>query len=173
MTLDELTAAPRQLSIAGRRYTVGPLELREWGQLQAWLKDNGLSPLRSIAGDLEGLGEADRKFLLTKALEQQRRWPPRVATDEWFDAISAAGGDSQFLLAVLRKHQPDMTPEEAERIARTATPQESLDLIYLAIGIEPPPKSQAPAATKRPTPGPKPKGGGRRSSTTGGGSSTP
>lgn len=167
-TLDELTAAPRTLTLAGRQFTVSPLELREWGDLQGWLKDNGQSPLKAVAPGLDALSDGDRKTVLAMAMEKQLRWPPRVATTEWFEAISgSAGGDARFLWAVLRKHQPGLTLEEADRLAQAASVEESQALVLLAIGVDPPPKSPAPSGTA--TTGRKPRS---RSSTTGGRSST-
>jgi len=148
-SLDELTAAPRTLTLAGRQFTVSPLELREWGKLQGWLKDFGQSPLKAVAAGLESLSEADRRTVLSMAMEKQLRWPPRVATTEWFEAISSAtGGDAQFLWAVLSKHQPDLTIEEADRLAQSASVEESQALVLLAIGLEPPPKSPAPSGSR-------------------------
>lgn len=145
-TLDELTAAPRTLTLAGRHFTVSPLELREWGELQGWLKDNGQSPLKAIGPGLDSLSDADRRVVLSMAMEKQLRWPPRVATTGWFEAISSAtGGDARFLWTVLRKHQPDLTLDEADRLAQAAGVEESQTLVLLAIGVEPPPKSPAPS----------------------------
>lgn len=163
-TLDELTAAPRRLTLAGIEFTVAPLELREWGELQAWFKDNVDSPLKAIASALALLPEAERREALAGAMDRQLRWPPRVATEEWLNAISATtGGDAQFLWTVLRKHHPEITLDQANRLSEKATAAESLAVIFQAIGIEPPPKAQAPSD-------PEPRR--RRSSTTGGRSST-
>lgn len=163
-TLDELTAAPRRMKLAGIEFTVAPLELREWGELQAWFKDNVPSPLASVAKGVELLPDAERKEILSGAMERQLRWPPRVATEEWFNAISAAtGGDAMFLWVVLRKHHPEITIEQANRLSERASAEESLAVIFQAIGIATPPKATAPSepAPRR-----------RRSSTTGGRNST-
>lgn len=148
-TLDELTAAPRTLTLAGRQFTVSPLELREWGELQGWLKDFGRSPIKAVAPSLDALSESDRKAALAIAVEKQMRWPPRVATTDWFEAISeATGGDARFLWTVLRKHQPELAIDEADRLAQAASVEESQALVLLAIGLEPPPKSPAPVVPK-------------------------
>lgn len=162
-TLDQLTAAPRTLRAAGRELRVHPLTLRRWGVLQAWLKDNGPSPLRSLkSGDLEGLSDEDRATLLREALRQQRSaWPPPIASREWFAALSdSPGGDDRFLWELLLPGHPGMTLEEAAAIRDAMTKEETLAVTYLAIGLDPPaPKSPAPApaeGTAATTTGPDP-----------------
>lgn len=166
-TLDELTAAPRRMKLAGIEFTIAPLELREWGELQAWFKDNVTSPLQAVAPGLDLLPEPERKAAMSAALVKQLRWPPRVATEEWLDSISnTTGGDAMFLWVVLRKHHPEITLEQANRLSSRASAEESRAVIFQALGIDLP-KSQAPSE-----PPPARKAPRSRSSTTGGRSST-
>lgn len=169
-SLDVMTAAPRLIHVAGQSYAVRPLTLRQWGDLQAWLRDNGLSPLRQIrANDLEHLTPEQQQVILDAAYRDQKAtWPPAVGSLDWVHAMSAApGGNTEFIRAVLSRDRPDVTTEVAELIREQATELENQAILFAALGFEvPDPKSAAPETlpmTATEPPGP----------TSGGGASTP
>jgi hypothetical protein len=151
--LATLTNAPREVALAGRTYLVSALTLAEWGVLQAFLKDRTKDPVVMALDQLSrakaagvAVTEEDRKALFSQATAEARSWPPRVCTGAWFDLLRDTEGASvRFLAVVLRKHQPALTDAEIAAADDGATPDESRLLIYRAMGIEPAPKTPAPA----------------------------
>jgi hypothetical protein len=157
-----LSNAPREVSIAGKTYMVSALELGEWGKLQAWLRDHAKDPVvaameslnRARASGVEVTPE-DRKALLEDARSEAKVWPPRVGSGAWLDLLTETDGASaQFLRAVLRKHQPDLTDADADRLCRDASPEESWAVIRRALGYVPVPKAEGAGETPTPPPSP-------------------
>ena len=159
MDLAQLTNTPREVAVAGKPYKVSALKLKEWGNVQAWIKDNVPSPLGSLkSADLDGLSSADKRTLLDVAVRQQRDWPPRVGSAAWFEALDHDGGHAMFLLAILGKHQPDFSESDAEALAERLTNAEILPLVLLGLGIEDdrPKNSSAPQGAQPTTTSPSP-----------------
>ncbi len=166
MDLAQLTNAPREVVLGGLPYKVSALTLREWGGLQAWLKDRGPEPVGVALAQIaraEAVGTpiapADRQFLMREARVEAKAWPPRVASAEWFEALQGTdGGEARFAHAVLSKHQPTLTVEQADAVAEAMGPAESATLVRLALGLEKSsPKADA-AATTAGAPDPAPSG---------------
>ncbi len=153
MDLAQLTNAPREIEVAGRTYKVSALKLKEWGSVQAWIKDNVPSPLGALkSADLDGLSNADKRTLLDVAVRQQRDWPPRVGSAAWLEALDHDGGHAMFLHAILSKHQPSFTEADAEALAERLTTGEILPLILVGLGIEDERPKNSPAPTEGPNP---------------------
>jgi hypothetical protein len=164
LDIAELTNAPREVELKGKKYLVSALKLRHWGELQAWLKDHSPSPVARLrSADLAGLSEADRSAVLRMAFAETMAWPPHVGSAGWLRAISAApGGEAKFLTAVLGRHR-DLPEAEAEELAERLDGTDYARLLYYASGQEPPdPKGGSPATTA----------GGSPAGTNGGSSST-
>lgn len=153
MDLAALTNAPREVTLAGRTFTVSALKLREWGAVQQWVKDNAPSPMESVeAAAIDKLSPYAARMLLSVAVKEQQAWPPRVASSEWFHALDRIGkdgrnGNAVFLLAVLGKHQK-LTEAEAEALIEQVTAAETTRLVAAALGFDDP----APKAPAGPDP---------------------
>jgi len=125
--------------------------MREWGRVQAWIKDNVASPVSAIRSeDLEGLSPIHQRALLAEAVIAQRNWPPRVGTRAWFEAIDSTGkgdtsGHAVFLHTVLAKHRPEFSLSDAVRLADTMLNADIVPLVMAALGMDDPspPKSEA------------------------------
>jgi hypothetical protein len=147
MDLSTLTGAPREVDLAGVRYKVPALKMRDWGLIQAWIKDNVPSPMASIRSeDLSGLSPADKATLMREAIAAQRAWPPRVGTRAWFEAIDhparplpdgseAPTGTAVLLHTVLRAGQPFTLAEAIELDAR-ATAADTMAAVLAAMGVD-------------------------------------
>jgi hypothetical protein len=157
----QLTSAPRQVTLAGREYTIRPLKFREWGRLHNFVKDNADDPVTTALRQLakaraKGIPvtELAEAALLGKAREEAQAWPPGIASSRWFAALSdCTGGAVEFLWILLTVFQPELTRDQAEAIEAAVTPEETSDLVRIAIGVEDP-KAVAPedrATGVRPT----------------------
>lgn len=152
-TLDQLTAAPREVTLAGEPFVVAPLTMREWGKFQAWIKDKGPSPLRACTSEkLANLEDDHRREMMRLALMEELRWPPPVFSQMWIAVLlGSPEADGPFVHAILSKCRPDFTPEQAAALAERMSVDEFRALIHLAKGEDPPlPKSPAPASTAPP-----------------------
>jgi hypothetical protein len=151
MDLATLTNAPREVTLAGKVYKVSALTLAEWGELQAWLKDNVPDPVERALAQLAKAKAAgvdvqpeDRLALLKEARIEAKAWPPRVATTAWIEAIESVGnGVAMYVFVVLRKHQPGITLEAAKAIANDPdlTVPEMTTFARRALGFDDPKKA--------------------------------
>lgn len=158
MSLDQLTAtATYPVTLAGRSFEVRKLRLREWGELQGWLKTAVPSPVAEAARalmDLKSKGEkidADvRESILTHAQEAARLWPPRVGSLPWVVALDqAAGGTARLIAAAIRATGALIGADEADDLAEACTSVELSDLIRVCLhGEMPDPKPMASTTTE-------------------------
>ena len=168
--LDQLTNAPQPVTLAGRTFAVRQLKLREWGELQAWLKSVAPSP---VAVAIRGLAELrDSGFAVSKDLEtaafaqaqdEARRWPPKAMTDEWFKALTAMeGGPARMIFAALVTCGHGVSLDEAHDLAEAASFDEYINMIRVCVHGE----DLVPKAEGAPQP-PSPTTGGSGSSESG------
>ncbi len=137
MDLASFVNEPRTVEVAGVPYLVSALTLKEWGPVQAWIRENIPGPVRSInSDDLEGLNEDDRKTILEAAMMAQRNWPPRIGSKVWFDSLDHPGGHGVFIVAALGKHQLDIDAERAAGIADRATAGEIVAVVIACLGLD-------------------------------------
>lgn len=138
------TNAPRTLSLAGRDFQVSALALRDWGRVQAWIKDKVPGPLAVLGTrEYQQLPESARREVRLDAVARQQKWPPHPGTLEWSETIDCVeGGDALFVHVVLSKHQA-VTEDEARQIANAMTSADAANLFSLAfLGELPAPKAE-------------------------------
>ena len=154
MNLDQLTNAPREIWLGGndgRTYLVSALELGEWGALQCWLKEvapdpvaHALDQLARAASQDMAINEAGKRELMRQARADARIWPPKVGTRAWFDLLEETdGGTIRFLWVALRKHQKSFGLDDAAKLEKTMTTEQSTEVICGALGMESPAKKDA------------------------------
>lgn len=167
LTLEQATRAPQPVTLAGQSYPVRQLMLSEWAELQAWLKSVCPSPVGVAAkalAELQAQGltvpTAVQETMFRQAQEESRRWPPKVGTREWLQALDdIEGGRGRFIRAALGPGGTAVDPTEADQIAAAASNAELWDLIRVTIhGEHIAPKAgagaaQIPAAPPIPTTG--------------------
>ncbi len=163
--LDQLTNAAQPVTLAGRSYPVRQLRLREWGELQAWLKGVAPSPIAVAARGIAELKAAgmpvsqdQQDAIYRQAQAEARTWPPRVASAEWFRALDQIeGAHARLVMAALAAGGTDVTEDDAADIAAAATSAELIDLVRVCVhGQHPVPKAAGeatPPATSSPTTG--------------------
>lgn len=146
MTLDQVVAAPREITLAGRKFVVRPMTLRHWGEFQAWLKDHGRSPIGSLREDeLTRFSDMVRDRIIAAAIEAQRFWPPAVFTTAWYQAVSSTeDGDPQLVYRILSRDNPEVTLAMCRDLVQELEPRDWHVLVRTAIGSEPDPKSSSP-----------------------------
>jgi hypothetical protein len=139
--LDQLTNATQPVTLAGRVFPVRQLKLREWGELQSWLKSVAPSP---IAVATKGLAELRvqgvpvppdvQDALFRQAQEETRRWPPRVGTAAWLRALEDIdGGRVRFLQVAVASGGTTLSDDEAADIEDAATLEELGDLMRVCL----------------------------------------
>lgn len=115
MDLSQLTNQPeRTVEIGGKPYQFGELPIDALGRLQAWIKAHVPHPLDAVKGHLDGLSEADRRYLLEQARQEARQWPPVIGTAAGAAALlSTEAGQLAAFAEGLRVHQPAATDKDA------------------------------------------------------------
>jgi len=156
--LDLMSNACRPVTLAGKQYPVRQLRLREWGELQAWLKSVAPSP---VAVALKALAEVPdvpqpvQDALFRQAQDEARRWPPKVGSPAWINALEEIeGGRAMFLQAALAAGGTELDEEQADRIVDSATAGELGELLMICLFGEPSvPKGAGEATPPSPTTG--------------------
>lgn len=160
--LDQLTNAPQPVTLAGRTYNVRQLRLREWGELQAWLKSVAPSPVAVAVKGLAELRTAGfttppeiEAALFKQAQAGARTWPPKVATAAWFRALDdAEGGHARVVWVALKAAGHQVTEDDAADIAEAASGAELTDLMRVCVhGEHLVPKGEGATMPPSPTTG--------------------
>lgn len=119
-TLDALADEPTPqfvVEVEGRSYSFSEVPLASLARLQAIVKEVVPHPVDAIAPRLQALAEADRRYLLDRAYDEARYWPPRAGTMAFSLALlGSPEGQVAALLEGLRVHRPDATPADADRL---------------------------------------------------------
>ncbi len=177
--LDQLTNATEPVTLAGRTFPVRQLQLREWGELQAWLKSVCPSPVAVATQALAELRvkgvpipQDVQESVFRQAQEETRRWPPRVGTLAWLRAVEdIEGGRARFVQAALKAGGTEIDVDEAWTIEDVATLDELGDLMRVCLnGEHPVPKAAGEIPPPSPTTG---ESSSRTSGTGPDGTSTP
>jgi hypothetical protein len=153
MDLSQLTTGFQPVTLAGRPFSVRLLTLREWGDLQGWLKAAVPSPIAEAARALQSVKDAGdkldhevRQAILDHAQEAARNWPPRVGSIPWIQALSETdGGTARFIQCALEAAGQTCHFDDAVELDKGATVDEVADLIRVCLHGGPPlPKAMAP-----------------------------
>lgn len=160
MDLVQVSGTPEDVELGGGTFSVRLLTMREWASVSAFIKKhipspvtNALLAIQQAKNAGEPIGQAAQDELLDHAQRSALKWPPRLGTEAWFDAIgSIDGGDARLLYEVLSKTHLDFTEEKAKALAPKITGEEWGELIRVALfGTHPRPKGGG-AETPPPTP---------------------
>ena len=145
----------RDFTIGGATYRVVETKVRHWAEFQAFLKAAAPGPLARLrADDLAGLDAATKAAIVNRAYEENRVWPPRLASPGWFAAIETAPhGNAELVRCLLKQAHPDLSTERADALAEQLDLATVVEMISVALGCENDPKSAAsPARPVRLTP---------------------
>ena len=129
LDLDQLTDQPcLEIDIGGRTFRFSELPIEALGRLQAVIKTLVPHPIAALAGQLDGLCDLDRQYLLQQARIDAKSWPPVIGTADGAAALlGSESGQIETLYEGLRVHQPATTREEARRIFRLLRKQSARD----------------------------------------------
>ena len=160
--LDVATGSVQYVTLAGKSYPV-KLRIRDWGELQAWLRSTAESPIKATAravAEMEAEGkpvaEHIRRGMFAAAAEEVRRWPPKAGSFAWINLVdSTEGGNARFLRAALKAGGTEIGLDEAAAIEEALLPGELAELVGVCLfGVIPAPKAAAAATAPTTTPGP-------------------
>lgn len=155
MDLAQATKAVESIELDGREYPVRFLEMWEWGDFCAWLKKKSPSPVTVALFAIEQarnlgepVGQASEDKLLDHAQRAAVHWPPRFATDAWFDAIlGVEDGDARLLLEILGKADPTFDAAKAKALVPKVSGEQWRELLRVALrGGQPRPKGEGGTA---------------------------
>jgi hypothetical protein len=159
--LDVITNAARPVTLAGKPYPVRQLKLKEWGELQAWLKAAVPSPVTlavralSEAAASGPVPKSVEDALFRQAQEESRRWPPKVGSFPWLRALDdVEGGRAMFFRVALRAGGTELSEDEAAALSEATKIDELGELITSCLeGDHRPPKGVGAATPPSPTSG--------------------
>jgi hypothetical protein len=137
MALDLLCGSPTEIDLGGKSFRVGPLKLRELGELQAFVRKVVPKPTEAVKPLLEGLTADERKALLAEARAEERHWPPAIGTRAGnAPVLTTPEGQRLFLRVLIGKHQPGFSNEDAEELMGILAEEDFGVLVGLAFGDE-------------------------------------
>jgi hypothetical protein len=140
-SIDQITNAHQLVRLAGKEFSVRQLKLREWGELQGWLKSVAPSPIAVAARGIAELKAAGatptqeiQDAIFHQAQAEARTWPPRVASPEWFKAIDMIdGGHGRLVMAALKAGGEEIDDDDADDLAQAASSAELIDLVRVCV----------------------------------------
>jgi hypothetical protein len=161
--LGTLSGGAVEIALAGERFLVSPKPLKVLGELQAWFKRTIPGPIARAAEEMDAADRAGvrlsrwaREMAMDAAARATTRWPPRVGSLEWLDAIDRAELGHHVIRVALAEHHPDVAEAESMRLADGCTPDELNILVgVLFWGLDPKalrPAGGGPVATPAPSP---------------------
>jgi hypothetical protein len=155
MDLVQATGIPETLTLGDIAYQVRLLTMREWAVVQSYLKSQLPSPvtrayiaIQQAKNEGTPIDQATEDRMLDRAEQKALAWPPKLGSEAWFDALSAAtGGDAKLLYEILSKCQLDFTLDKAEQLSPKLSSDDWANLIRVSLwGTHPRPKDE-PAPT--------------------------
>lgn len=117
--LKTLTAAPSPVVIDGETYMVHPLDMKDWGAIEAWLNAQFGNPFEAVkdAIAMGGFTIAQQQYMMDKAIEKSMRPKCRIGSAEADAILTSMAGYAQVLYHCIRKGRPDFTEADAMELA--------------------------------------------------------
>lgn len=160
MDLAVATGQPEEITLAcGEVILVRPMEMQEWGALQAWFKRRCPSPVTRALYAIQQAHQAGERIspdvqqmLLDHAQTQAINWPPRILSPDWLAILDGVEGAlAECLHAIISHADPLVTRERCAFLAANLKPEDLGEIIRVAWngGTPAVPKAEAPARTSR------------------------
>jgi hypothetical protein len=151
MDLVQATGGGEELALGGQTFNIRLLTLREWAEVQKFLKKELPSPVTRVGIAIQQakvagtpLDSSTVDALYDRAEKAALTWPPRLGSKEWFDGLDTIeGGWERVLFEVLSKTYPAFTLSQADELAPKVKANEWADLIRVSLwGTHPAPKDE-------------------------------
>jgi hypothetical protein len=157
VSLVDVTAAPKIMTIGGSAYKVGPLSLFQLGILQRYINDAAQSPFAAAKAEAVALEvpSAEIEEWLAEPRKQSRGWkPPEIGVTPGWPAIllGTFEGVLTFIYATFQVHNPGFAMEDAERIATVIGQKELTAIFNVALDIQADDAEGDEAGPKAPSP---------------------
>jgi hypothetical protein len=116
--LATLTGQPRTMTVDGQDYKVHPLDLGDFGALQAWVDDQFPNPFAEVkkAFALGGFNFEQQKYMLDLAMEKASKPRHLIGTPEADELLMSVEGYKRVLFLSIRKGDPSFTEADAEQL---------------------------------------------------------
>lgn len=106
MNTAQVTAAPLEIELSGKKYLLSPMRDRDYGEFQRWVQ----SRIIQLAKDnLNGLSEDEKKFLLVHAYEKASNI--KENSPETLRTIQTIEGAAKLAFIMMRKNHPELTED--------------------------------------------------------------
>lgn len=147
--LASLAATPRTIILGDSEYKISPFRLRDLSELAAYLKDVVPHPVAAMRPALEGMSSEDKALAFQGAFVEARSWPPGVDSDQGQQVlVYTQAGRAKLVYVILSRHQPELTPDDALKIADSLTVDQFERITSLASGKEHAVPNSDPATVK-------------------------
>lgn len=113
--LARLTKQPQPFEHGGKTYLLHPLEIDDFGRLQAWVDSQRPDPFAKVAEQI-GIGRftmAQEKHLIEAAVKVSLEPKPKIGTPEADAVLVSLAGVKQFFYLSVHKGDPSFTEQEA------------------------------------------------------------
>jgi hypothetical protein len=114
-----LTAQPQPVTVDGETYMVHPLDVNDWGALQAWLDRQRIDPFDAVKAAIAkgGFSMAVQQYMIDKALEKAMKPGCKIGSVEADELLTSMEGYAQVFYLAVRKGRPDFTEADAMDVA--------------------------------------------------------
>lgn len=106
--LNRLTGADQTIEIGDRTYRLGPLTLKDYGEIENRILARRPDPIATAVEHLDGLSESQQQYLLGRAFDRavSGRWVRASEIDEWKQTHD---GFCYLFWLMVRKAHPEVT----------------------------------------------------------------
>jgi hypothetical protein len=160
MDLAQANNVPGEIVLGDATYPIRKLKVKEWAQLQAFVKreypshmERAARAVRRARAAGDPLDATTRDEMFDHAQRADLSWPPPVGSQRWLNTVEDIDGGLQTLLfEVLSKADPGFTREAADLLSPRLDVTQWLDLIHFATdGVHYVPKAPPPGDAGGPT----------------------
>jgi|GEM_PF-6031009 len=155
--LQNITASPASIEIAGQNYILSPLTLRALGEVERRVVARRISPLDALADCIDRFSAEHQQRLIDRAVEATARLSLSATQAEVAAFLTSYEGICFFFYLSARDAHPEIDSAEAAtrlldrlgpldilRVGRALTTVAGLDALEAAVKKSPTPTDEAP-----------------------------
>lgn len=129
LTSTQAANSTEPVTIAGKTFPVRQLKFHEWADLQSWLKSVCPSPVAVAIQAVEEMAaqgirvsKETRQVMFEQAQEESRRWPPKIGSRAWLQALDdIEGAIAQFIRVAIASGGTSLSEVEANDLAQNVS----------------------------------------------------